>query len=246
MVKSGLFITGTDTGVGKTFVTSLLASRLRDVVKVGVMKPAESDCQREGDRWMPKDAVMLKAAAGSDLPIELICPYALPKALAPAEAARQAGIEIDRERIKKTYQEIEKASDLVLVEGAGGLLVPLSGNYLYADLVKELDLPLLIVARAGLGTVNHSLLTIEAALSRGIRVVAVLLNENIPLNDDESFETNARVLRDIASVPVLGPLPHDLSRGSESKQTILKELLKEAFPELAPLFDSPNHRLTDS
>lgn len=200
-------------------------------MKVGVMKPAESDCEEVGGRWMPKDALELKAAACSHVPLETICPYALPSLLAPAEAARQAGISIDLDRIEECYRSIAEASDVVLVEGAGRLLVPLSNGYLYADLINDLQLPLLIVARTGLGTVNHSLLAVESALARGIRVVGVLLNENEPVEHDASYDSNPRVLRGLAPVPVLGPLQHGIGgMGVENRtQEILLEIEKLAF-----------------
>lgn len=229
--QKGLFVTGTDTGVGKTFVTCLLASHLKDYMKVGVMKPAESDCEEVEGQWLPKDALRLKVAAGSHMPLDTICPYALPRLLAPAEAAREAGITIDLEHIKEKYRNIAEASDVVLVEGAGGLLVPLSHSCLYADLVRDLKLPLLIVARAGLGTVNHSLLTVESALSRGIRVIGVLLNENESCEHDASYWSNPRVLQDLASVPVLGPLPHmECDPGAKNAvQEVLREIERLAF-----------------
>ncbi|NSW85696.1 MAG: dethiobiotin synthase [Syntrophobacteraceae bacterium] len=203
----GFFVTGTDTGVGKTFVACALARHLSRTHKVGVMKPAESGCRRAGGILSPADAVKLKAASGSAAPMEDICPYPLPGMLAPSEAARRAGICIDMERIRRSFERVAAVSDVVLVEGAGGLLVPLRDDCLFVDLARDLRLPLLIVARAGLGTINHSLLTLEAALSRGIVVSALILNENTPPGDDRSIAANAAALARLASVPVLGPFP---------------------------------------
>lgn len=232
--KNALFISGTDTGVGKTHVSRLLASFLKGRFKVGVMKPVESGCAEENGRLIPSDATALRQAAGCELPLEVICPYRFSKPLAPSEAARQEGVVIDTELIRKTFEKIAAASDLVLAEGAGGLLAPVYGNYFCADLVRDLGLPLLIVARAGLGTVNHSLLTLEAALARGIRVAAIVLNENTPHTGDPSYECNGRLLRDLAPVPVVGPLPFadKNAEGNINTMAAMERISRLAFPDL--------------
>ncbi|MFP5212616.1 MAG: dethiobiotin synthase [Acidobacteriota bacterium] len=228
---NGIFITGTDTGVGKTHVSCLIASQLfKSGLRVGVMKPAESGCCEENGRLVPEDALNLKRASGCDVSIDEICPYAFPLPLAPAEAAKRAGVAVDVGKIEAACHRMAGSSDFTLVEGAGGLLVPLSEQYLFADLARDLRLPLLIVARAGLGTVNHSLLTFEAARNRGIRVAGIVLNESIPHAADVSYEGNRRLLSELVPVPVLGPLPHASLASEEVRDAVIRDLCRLIHP----------------
>lgn len=234
-MPKGLFIAGTDTDVGKTHIACLIASALKTrFSRIGVMKPAESGCLVENGLLMPRDALRLKEAAVCPLPLDVICPYPLPLPLAPAEAARRAGTTIEIARIEQCCRTICESSDAVLIEGAGGLLVPLSGRYLFADLVKDLGFPILIVARVGLGTVNHSLLTIEAARSRGIEVLGVVMNESTPPPENDPSRTgNAKLLECLSPVPVWGPVPfqHDATRSHEDGRirSVLDPILQAAF-----------------
>ncbi|HWH80262.1 MAG TPA: dethiobiotin synthase, partial [Candidatus Binatus sp.] len=148
----GIFITGTDTGVGKTFLTCALASLLRDNgFQVGVMKPAETGCEvRDGALW-PQDAWQLKQAAGCAEAIETICPYRLAEPLAPSIAAERAGVKIDIDHLLDTYAAINSKHDVTLVEGAGGLLVPLVPSFTFADFARVAKLPMIVVAANRLG-----------------------------------------------------------------------------------------------
>jgi dethiobiotin synthetase len=191
----GTFVTGTDTGVGKTWVACRLAEALhKRGLRVGVLKPAES-----GNGG---DALKLKRAAGCPLPLDLVRPYQFRQPLAPAVAARLEGRRIKLVKIQAAFKQIRRHSDVVLVEGAGGLLVPYAPGLDGAALAKALGLPLLIVARARLGTLNHSLLTLEAASRRRLKILGVLLNGKAPTRD-VSASSNARVLRSLTRHPVL-------------------------------------------
>jgi dethiobiotin synthetase len=187
------FITGTDTGVGKTIIAGAIAAYLREQGRsVGVMKPAETGCRpmtRDqakkyaggstkcvGSELYPKDAAFLKEASGTDDPLDMICPYRFAEPLAPAVAAERAGTKIKIAHIKEKLNTIAAGRDCVIVEGAGGLMVPLYKKYLFLDLAAELGLPLVIVGRAGLGTINHTLLTVHAARSRGLKISGIILN----------------------------------------------------------------------
>ncbi len=168
-MSKGLFITGTDTGVGKTFVAGAIAAHLRSKGKsVGVLKPAETGCRERGGELYPADAMLLKKAAGTDDPIELICPYIFSEPLAPAVAAKRAKVKINIGLIEEIYKMLSERHDFVIVESAGGLMVPLSGKYLNLDLAQALNLPVVIVGRAGLGTINHTMLTVTAARERNL------------------------------------------------------------------------------
>ncbi|MES2201483.1 MAG: dethiobiotin synthase [candidate division FCPU426 bacterium] len=194
----GLFVTGTDTGVGKTYVACLLAADLRARgLKVAVMKPAESGANR--------DAEALRKASGSLAPLSLIRPYQFKAALAPGIAAALEGRRISLEKIVRCSEALKKGQDGLLVEGAGGLLVPLGSGHFVADLVQRLGLPIVIVARPGLGTLNHTLLTLAEARRRRIKVAAVVLNGRFKLRD-ESVKSNAAQIQKLGKVPVIGPL----------------------------------------
>lgn len=195
----GLFVSGTDTGVGKTWVACRLAEAWsRAGLQVGVFKPAESG--QGGDA-----AALLKAAASTQ-PLSLVRPYAFKRPLAPAVAAAQEGKRISLLCLKRAYAKLASQSDRMVVEGAGGLLVPYAPRLDAGILARSLGLPLLIVARAKLGTINHTLLTLEAARRRGLDVAAVLLNGPQDRRDP-SIASNAAVIRRLGRVPVLGPLP---------------------------------------
>jgi dethiobiotin synthetase len=170
---AGLFITGTDTGVGKTVVACALARALRArEIDVGVLKPSETGVGERG----PLDALALREAAGADDPLDDVCPE--PRALpaAPAVAGEAEGRPIDLGRIRAAHARIRARHSVVLVEGAGGLLVPLAGETRMADLAAELGHPLLVVARGALGTVNHTLLTLEVAAARRLALAGVVVS----------------------------------------------------------------------
>jgi dethiobiotin synthetase len=195
----GLFISGTDTGVGKTFVACRLAELGRaQGLRMGVLKPAESGGGG--------DAQALRRAAACALPLGLIRPYAFRRPLAPAMAAAEEGRRVRLSVLKSAFRRICAASDWTLVEGAGGLLVPYAPGLDGAGLAKALDLPLLLVARAGLGTINHSLLSLEAARARGLKVLGVMLNGPVQ-RADPSILGNAAQIRRLGRVRVWGPAP---------------------------------------
>jgi dethiobiotin synthetase len=204
----GLFITGTDTGVGKTFIACGLAGLLRESgYRVGVMKPAETGCRERDGELVPEDAVRLKEASGCEEPLEKICSYRLKDPLAPSVAAERGGVTIDIGLVQKLYGKISSKHDITIVEGAGGLLVPLLPHYTYADLAKLLKLPVIVIAANRLGAINHLLLTLEHATCRGLRVLGYVLNhlENRP---SIAAETNAEALRFLTAVACLGEIPH--------------------------------------
>lgn len=215
----GLFITGTDTGVGKTFVAGALATLLRSRgIDVGVMKPAETGCPRRDGRLQPQDARYLQHRAGSTDPLEEICPYPLELPAAPSVAAEAEGVVIDLDRITELFSRLAARHRLTLVEGAGGLLVPLTETADYTDLIRRLDLPILLVARASLGTVNHTLLSLNWARHLQIPVLGVVVNNPVgPLTSAE--EANLEALLRRLDVPLLRRLPY-LPDGSQDLATL--------------------------
>ena len=202
----GIFITGTDTGVGKTFVACALARLLRESgYRVGVMKPAETGCDSGDGEIAPRDALALKAAAGCEVPWDQICPYPFREPLAPSVAAEREGRRIDVERLMDVYHEISAPHDITLVEGAGGLMVPLLPSYTYADFANALKLPVLVVAANKLGVLNHLLLTLEHASCKGLRVLGYILNDT-ERTPSLAAETNREALFSLTAVPCLGEL----------------------------------------
>ena len=203
----GLFITGTDTGVGKTLVSMGLITLFKEKgMRVGVMKPVESGCRRDNRGLIPEDAILLKNAAESKDDLDIINPYALEAPLAPALAAEMEGFEIKLEVIQKAFEILTSRHDMVIVEGAGGFLVPIFGDFFMADLAKELNLPLLLVTEAKLGIINHTLLTLAHAREREIPVLGIVMNHT---SDQQSLpeSLNPDALKRWAKAPFLGSIP---------------------------------------
>lgn len=177
MRAKGYFITATDTSAGKTFAAKRLAAAfLKMGLNVGVMKPVETGCKVKNDKLIPKDAVMLKAASLSDDNIDLINPYRFAEPLSPSIAEKITETKIDFKKIRTAFLKLSALHDVIIVEGAGGILSPISRNKTNADLAKFLALPVIIVVPARLGAINQALLAINAARTKGLRIAAVLLN----------------------------------------------------------------------
>lgn len=175
MACGGLFVTGTDTDVGKTVVAAAIAGLLsRAGVKVGVYKPVASGNSSAG---VPADARRLWEAAGRPRTAADVCPQSFPAAISPPQSARAAGRRVDEKLLRDGFQLWSTASDIVVVEGAGGLFSPLTDATLNADLAAELRLPLVVVDAARLGAIGRTLAVVEAARARGLRVGAVVLSE---------------------------------------------------------------------
>jgi len=208
---AGLFVTGTDTGIGKTHVASLIARQLVSCgVRVGVYKPVCSGAEFDTSgraRW--DDIERLREAVrdewpGDTLSDEAICPQRFLAPLAPPLAARAEGRTVDLALLKSGADHWSSRVDVLVVEGAGGLLAPVSKTTNGADLAREFGYPLIVVARCGLGTINHSLLTIEAAERRGLRVAGIVLNQARPEDDLALATDNAVEITARGGVPVLG------------------------------------------
>jgi dethiobiotin synthetase len=205
-----LLVTGTDTGVGKTLVACALVHAWRAAGRrVGVVKPVET-----GVEGGPDDALRLAAAADDRSPLDDVCPYRLRAPLAPAVAARLEGVLVDIDRIVALIERRTRQVDVLVVEGAGGLLVPLAGSTTYLDLAVRLRLPLLIVAANRLGTVNHCALTARVAASAGLAVHGFVLSQPAPAADASST-SNAETVAALTGLRCLGVLPH-LARPEEA------------------------------
>ncbi len=201
----GLFITGTGTEVGKTYVAAMIARTLVATgVRVGVYKPVASGCRREGDQLVAEDAELLWQAAGRPGTLEQVCPQRFELPLAPPRAASAEGRQVDRELLRTGLQIWKEQSDFVLVEGAGGLMSPLSDSDYNADLAADLGFPLVVVAANELGTINATLQTLitAGAAAPKLPIAGVVLNQTSKQTDD-SAASNADDIASRCGVPLL-------------------------------------------
>jgi dethiobiotin synthetase len=202
----GLFITGTDTEVGKTYVTALIARALRDAGhRVGVYKPAASGCERRGRTLVSEDAVALWEAAEKPGTLDEVCPQRFAAPIAPHLAARAEGKELDARLLRTGIQPWLARSEIVLVEGAGGLMAPMGDQEYVADLAYDFGFPLVVVARNVLGTINHTLQTLITASTfrDGLPVAGIVLNNPRRPRSDASLATNRAELAARCVPPVL-------------------------------------------
>ncbi|MGH2981497.1 MAG: dethiobiotin synthase [Solirubrobacterales bacterium] len=201
---SGLFVTGTGTEVGKTVVAAAIArSQAAEGRRVSVFKPAVTGLAEPGEA----DHELLRRASGSHQSDDQIAPYRYDPPASPHLAAELAGERIEPPRLLRAAQRAGAEAEILICEGVGGLMVPLAPGYLVRDLARELALPLIVAAPPGLGTINHTLLTLEAARSAGLDLAAVVLTP-WPSDPDPVASSNRRTLESLGGVPVtvLGPL----------------------------------------
>ncbi|MCX7887386.1 MAG: dethiobiotin synthase [Verrucomicrobiae bacterium] len=217
------FVTGTDTGVGKTHVTALLLAEFRRRgLRAVAMKPIACGC--DGRR----DAERFAAIINHEQPLNLLNPIYLKHPLAPLVAARLDRRKIRLSVVRTAYLQLSALYELVLVEGAGGLLVPIRRNYFVADLARDLSLPLIIIARLGLGTINHTLLTVRQAEAMRLKVAGIILNDVAGGRKGLAEKTNVAFLPRLCGVPLLGVVPH--GHGLSAARRIAERLLAEQRP----------------
>ena len=200
-MAQGIFITGTGTEIGKTVIAGGLAAALKQAgTNVGVMKPIST-----GDT---ADAGFLKHAAQVDDELSLINPIYLRHPLAPSVAARIEGSEIDLSRVETAFAELQQRYDFVIVEGVGGIAVPIRDDFLVAQLIKQLKLPILIVATVGLGTLNHTLLTVAFAQQFNIPITGIVLNGLRSESAGLAEATNPVEIEKLTGIAVVGVVPY--------------------------------------
>lgn len=220
----GVFITGTDTGVGKTLIAGALIRVFSSFgPRTGGMKPVETGCSRQGDALIPEDGMFLKTIARMEEPITQIVPYTFEPPVSPMTAAEMSGGSIDPLRIKREFYELKRRYDFMVVEGAGGLLAPMGQDYFSLDIPRDLGLPLIVVARPGLGTINHTLLTVRYAISNGLTVAGVIINHVMPPQGTLAEETNPSALKSLLPVPLIGSMPY---LGDHSPEALEKAAFK--------------------
>lgn len=209
MIPPRFLVTGTDTGVGKTLVSGGLAAAFaRRGYRVGVMKPFATGARTVKGRLVSDDARFLRKAAGVDDPLDLINPVCLKPPLAPTMAAEVARTKISLAPVLAAWRTLSRRHDPMIVEGVGGLLVPLVPGLTVADLARRLRLPLLIVTRPALGTLNHTALTVEVARAHGLRILGLVVNAAHPGRKGLAERLNPAALQLFTKVPVLAELPY--------------------------------------
>lgn len=215
----GLFVTGTDTEVGKTYVGALIVKSLVDAgYRVGVYKPSASDCVHDGQELVSEDAVALWEAAGRPLTLDDVCPQRFRAPLAPHLSARAEGRHMDVDLLRNGISRWEGQCDLIVVEGSGGLMSPISDDEYVADLAFDFGYPVVVVAPNVLGVINQTLQTlITAACFRGgIPVGGVVLNNPQVFEGDRSIPTNPQEIEARIQVPLLGRVDYEASQFSET------------------------------
>ncbi len=227
-MAKGFFVTGTDTGVGKTVIVAALVKSIRLLgYSVCVMKPIEAGCKKskfkvQKEKLIPSDGIFLRKIAGMDDSIDLVTPITFENPLAPMVASAIEGIPVDIDKIQRAYKELSKKYDVVITEGIGGLLVPIKKDYFVLDLARDFRLPLIVVSRPGLGTLNHTMLTVQYAIKEGLTVAGIIINYTRPLKDTIDEETNPEILKQISPVPLIGIFPYleDLESSTIEKAVV--------------------------
>ncbi|MHB1646663.1 MAG: dethiobiotin synthase [Candidatus Acididesulfobacter diazotrophicus] len=203
------FITGTDTDVGKTFVSSLIINGLKYYgKKTGYLKPIETGVKLNHDGTKKYiDSFFVKKQSDINESLEEICPFTFEHPLSPYAASKFENKSICIKEILYSFYELKNNYDILIVEGAGGMLVPLKKGHYMIDLAKYMDAEVIIVGRAGLGMLNHTLLSINYAKNNDIKLAGIIIN-NAKNEKDESVLSNKEILREFTEVPIIGDIPY--------------------------------------
>ncbi len=208
--KPGLFVTGTDTGVGKTLIAGAIARILTDKgLAVGVFKPVATGCKRSWDGLVGSDSWFLCWCANSNLSLSTITPIGYRTPAAPVVSAARESSVIDFNKITAAYRDVCRDSDIVIVEGIGGARVPLTEEFDLLDLAVEFDLPVVIVARPTLGTINHTLMTIDCVRAAKLKIAGVVVNGYNATESTAAEDTAPEVIAKCSSVDILAVVPFD-------------------------------------
>ncbi|WP_088105828.1 dethiobiotin synthase [Halalkalibacter urbisdiaboli] len=216
----GVFVTGTDTDVGKTVISSGIAAVLKEQgIDVGVFKPMLSGIKREEPE---SDTYWLKRMSETSLTLEEITPFQFNAPLAPGVAQELEGTNIELEQIMKHWECIRYKHEFFIAEGAGGISVPLGKDFVVGDVIKALKLPVVIVARPNLGTINHTCLTVEYGKKIGLSIHGIIIN-GISETPDLAEKTSPRVIEDMCGVPVLGVTPKMQNLNAENRKRLVEK-----------------------
>jgi dethiobiotin synthetase len=232
LTRPGLFVTATDTEVGKTVITSAIALALRRQnpgLQLGISKPFASGCRREREGLVNADAEALAHFADCRMPLDTINPIRFKAPLAPAVAAEQTGEAIDWPKLTESLHRLDEAHDALLIEGVGGLLVPLDPadpGCTVLTLMRAIGYPAVVVARPGLGTLNHTTMTVRLLREAGVSVAGIVINgydPNVSEAEDPALPTNRQWLRRLTDVPVLAVVPRVKADQCQPEKGLLSE-----------------------
>jgi len=228
-MPKGFFITGTDTGVGKTIISAALVKAVQFLGFRAVgMKPIETGCKKtevrsqnselrsSHDVLIPSDGLFLSKITGTDESLDLITPVRFENPLAPMAASEIERIPVDMGKITNAFATLAYKYTVLIIEGIGGILVPITKDYSVLDMAKDFGLPVIVVTRPGLGMINHTLLTVKYALKEGLTVGGIIINYSQPAEGTIAEQTNPKVLATICPVPVLGIFPYLKNIGSDA------------------------------
>ena len=206
-----LLITGTDTGVGKTVIAGAIGRwfNRHEQARVAVCKPVATGCVRRREGLVSEDAEFLAHCADARHPLDLICPQRYIEPLAPAVAAERAKQPLDWESIGRAIGLMSRHADVMIIEGVGGVMVPMDDKHTFLDVAEWLAVPTIVVARPGLGTINHTLLTLAALRSRGVSVAGVVINRYPTDTPPLAEETNPRAIEKWGKTPILCIVPQE-------------------------------------
>ncbi len=217
---TGIFVTGTDTGVGKTIISCGIAAALKEKkVDVGVFKPFLSGITRENPE---SDTFLLKKMSGTALSDEEVTPFQFSEPLSPYVAAQLEGTSVQLDEVLERWNMIKTKHEFFVVEGAGGIAVPLGESFLVSHLIKALELPVVIVARPDLGTINHTFLTVHYAREAGLKVAGIVINGASDTRDP-SQKTNPKMIEEWCEVPILGITPKLNDMTNEKIKKMVKD-----------------------
>lgn len=206
---NSVFITGTDTGVGKTFVAAGIAAALRERgIRAGVMKPIHTGCKARRGALIPEDSIQLAKSARVNDSLELITPYIFKEPVAPYVAAMNTHARFSMNRIIKSFRILSKRHEYMIIEGIGGVLVPITEDFYVADMIKRLKTPVLIITRPNLGTINHTMLTIHCLRERKIPIKGIVINYSIKGRKTLAEKTLPETIERLSGIPVLGIIPY--------------------------------------
>ena len=226
---SGFFITGTDTDVGKTVVTACLMALFKSRgINVGVMKPIETGVDPICHSSANSDAKFLMEVSGDNDKSDEVCPYRFKTPASPYQAAQIEKKIIQPEKIVEKYKVLKSHHSMMLIEGIGGLLVPITKHYNVGNLALDIGLPLIIVSRIRIGTLNHTLLTINAAKQYGLKIKGVVVNQQENQNLNFVEKQQEKLIEELSNIPILGVCPYIKNVSSAGiKQSLPK--IEEAF-----------------
>ena len=237
--KNGLFIAGTEAGVGKTLIAGAIAKMLTDSgVKVGVFKPIATGCRRQWEGLVSCDTEFLANCANSDLSLSTITPVGYITPAAPIVGAAQEGRPVDFDGIATAYKDICENSDIVIVEGIGGVRMPLTAEFDLLDLAVEFGLPVVVITRLNAGTINHTLMTIDCIRAAELKIAGVVFNGYNATEATVAEETAGQVIAQCGGVNILCSVPFDETVDIEAQslgEVIIPSLLDCEWAKLAQI-----------